>query len=65
MSQHATEGIKHVTDAISIMTVIGTLAQILPALAAIFSIVWSCFRIYELRTIQGWIKKYKDKDVQS
>ena len=59
MAQHATEGIKHVTDAISIMTVIGTLAQILPALAAIFSIVWSCFRIYETKTVQSWLKKGK------
>ena len=65
MAQHATETIKHVTDGLSILTVLGTLAQILPALAALFSIVWSCFRIYELRTIQDWIKKYKDKDVQS
>lgn len=60
MSMHSTESVKHVTDALSIVTVIGTLAEILPALAALFSIVWSCFRIYELRTIQGWIKKHKE-----
>ena len=62
MAQHSVEGIKHVTDAISIVTVIGTLAEILPALAALFSIVWSCFRIYETETVQKWLKKGKQNE---
>ena len=62
MAQHATETIKHVTDGLSILTVLGTLAQILPALAALFSIVWSCFRIYETRTVQTWLKKGKQNE---
>ena len=57
MAQHSTEGIKHVTDALSVMTVIGTLAEILPAVAALFTIVWTAFRIYETPTVQGWLKK--------
>jgi hypothetical protein len=57
MSMHSTESVKHVTDALSIVTVIGTLAEILPALAALFSIVWSCFRIYETKTVQKWLGK--------
>jgi hypothetical protein len=60
MTQDATEGIKHVTDAVSVLTVIGTLAQILPAIAALFTIVWTGFRIYETPTVQGWIGKKKD-----
>lgn len=59
MAAHSTETIKHVTDGLSIITVLGTLAQILPALAALFSIVWSCFRIYETKTVQSWLKKGK------
>ena len=57
MSVNSTESVKHVTDALSIVTVIGTLAQVLPALAALFSIVWSCFRIYETKTVQKWLGK--------
>ncbi len=57
MTEHSTEGIKHVTDAISVMTVIGTLAQILPAIAALFTIVWTGFRIYETDTVQKWLGK--------
>jgi hypothetical protein len=60
MTQDATEGIKHVTDAVSVLTVIGTLAQILPAIAALFTIVWTGFRIYETPTVQGWLGKKKD-----
>ena len=57
MAQHATEGVKQVTDALSIATVVGTLADILPAVAALFTIVWTGFRIYELDTIQKWLGK--------
>jgi hypothetical protein len=59
MTQDATEGIKHVTDAVSVLTVIGTLAQILPAIAALFTIIWTGFRIYETPTVQGWLGKNK------
>ena len=57
MAQQATEGIKQVTDALSVMTVVGTLAEILPAIAALFTIVWTSFRIYETDTVQKWLGK--------
>jgi hypothetical protein len=53
----ATEGIKQATDALSVVTVIGTLAEILPAIAALFTIVWTSFRIYETDTVQKWLGK--------
>ena len=56
-TQHSTETIKHVTDGLSIVTVLGTLADILPALAALFSLVWSIIRILETDTVRGWLKK--------
>ena len=55
MAQH-TEEIKHIADGLSIMTVIGTLADILPAVAALFTIVWTGFRIWETETVKGWLK---------
>jgi hypothetical protein len=57
MTEHANEGIKVAGDVISLMTVLGTLAQILPAIAALLTIVWTCFRIYETKTVQGWLGK--------
>jgi len=52
---HISEPTKHIVDALSIMTVLGTLVDILPAVAAILSIVWSVIRIYESKTVQGWL----------
>jgi hypothetical protein len=59
MSQHTPETIKHITDGLSIVTVIGTLADILPALAALFSLVWSLIRIWETKTVQDWVSRKK------
>ena len=48
---------KHLIDFASIATVLGTLADMLPAIAAIFTIVWTAIRIYETKTVQGWLGK--------
>lgn len=53
------EHTKAVVDALSIATVIGTLAQILPAMAALFSIVWSLIRIWETQTVQNLVQKVR------
>jgi hypothetical protein len=55
------EATKQAVDAVSVVTVIGTLADVLPAIAALFTIIWTGFRIYELKTIQNWLGK-GDKD---
>lgn len=51
------EAIKQGVDAVSIITVVGTLAGILPAIAALFTIIWTGIRIYESKTIQGMLRK--------
>ena len=53
------ETVKSVADGVSVVTVIGTLAEILPAIAALFTIIWTGFRIYELQTVQDWLKRKK------
>ena len=53
------EASKHIIDFASIVTVLGTLADMLPAIAAIFTIVWTAIRIYETKTVQGWLGKNK------
>lgn len=54
--KHIPEGIKHLLDALSIGTMLGTLFQMLPNIAALLTIVWTALRIYESRTVQGWLK---------
>ena len=53
---------KHIIDAVSLMTVAGTLIDMLPAIAAIFSIVWSAIRIWETDTVKGWTGRRGQED---
>ena len=53
--QHMSEATKNLVDGLSALTVLGTLAQVLPPLAALFTIVWTGIRIYETKTIQSWL----------
>lgn len=55
--KHIPEGIKHLLDALSIGTMLGTLFQMLPNIAALLTIVWTGLRIYESDTVQGWLKR--------
>jgi hypothetical protein len=50
MSHHETA--KSAVDAISVMTVVGTLMDTLPAIAALFTIIWTAIRIWEMDTIK-------------
>ena len=52
---HLDEATKHIVDFASIATVLGTLTDMLPAVAAVFTIVWTAIRIYETKTVQGWL----------
>ncbi len=54
MKDEALEATKHVMDAVSIATVVGTLVNVLPSIAALFTIIWTGFRIWETDTVRGW-----------
>ena len=47
-------------DVLSIATLLGSLASILPAVAAILTIVWTAIRILETDTVQGLFGKERD-----
>ncbi len=54
---------KNVLDALSVVTVVGTIVQMLPSIAALFTIVWTGIRIYETKTVQGLLgRETKDED---
>jgi hypothetical protein len=52
MATHLSETTKHAVDAVSVVTVVGALMQWLPAIAAIFTIIWTAIRIWETDTVQ-------------
>ena len=51
------ETVKHAIDGLSVVTAVGTLTKMLPAVAAVFTIVWTGIRIYESKTIQNILGK--------
>jgi hypothetical protein len=59
------EVVKSVGDVLSIVTVVGTLVEMLPSVAAIFTIVWTGIRIWETDTVQRMVgRKGKDNAEQ-
>ena len=50
---------KQFLDGLSIFTVIATLVEMLPALSAALSIVWVSIRIWETKTVQGFVRRKK------
>ena len=55
------EHTKSVLDWTSLGLAVGTLVQILPAVAALWTIGWYTIRIYETKTVQDWLKARKAK----
>jgi len=51
------EAAKLTGDVISLTVIGGTLMNLLPAAAAVLSIVWSIIRIYETKTVRKWLGK--------
>ena len=59
----ATEGTKTLIDGLSMVTVIGTIGEVLPPLAALFTVIWTVIRIYETKTVQRILKRKPPDDL--
>lgn len=53
MKSENVELTKYVVDALSVATVVATLVEMLPSIAALFTIVWTGIRIWETDTVQS------------
>jgi hypothetical protein len=65
MKQELTEPTKNIIDALSVVTVIGTLAQALPSIAALFTIIWTALRIWETETVRNLTGRGKAEEPES
>ena len=63
MKEMATEGTKTLIDGLSMVTVIGTIGEVLPPLAALFTVIWTVIRIYETKTVQRILKMKPPNDL--
>lgn len=61
MKPEVSESTKHVVDALSVVTVLGTLVELLPSIAALFTIIWTAIRIWETETVQKLVQKVVQK----
>ena len=59
----ATESTKQVIDAVSVVTVVGTIGDVLPPLAALFTLIWTGIRIYETQTVQRLLGRKPPNDL--
>lgn len=66
MATHLSDTAKQVGDTLSVVTVVGTLMQYLPAIAALITIIWTSIRIWETDTVQllvrGKIMKRRNRN---
>lgn len=53
------EAIKHTVDAAAAGVTIGAVLGYLPAIAAVFTIIWTGIRIYESQTAQKLLSKLR------
>lgn len=60
-ASHLNESEKIIGDVLSLGTVVGTLSGLLPAIAAVFTIIWTGIRIYETDTVQKLLGNQKDE----
>jgi hypothetical protein len=58
----ATESTKTLVDGLSVVTVVGTIGEMLPPLAALFTLVWTAIRIYETKTVRKMLGKDRPDD---
>lgn len=49
-------------DGLSVVTLVATFVGYLPAIAALFTIVWTAIRIYETDTVQRFLKKFRKQN---
>ena len=56
------EPTKQIVDTFSVATMVGTLAGLLPALAAVLTIIWTAIRIWETDTVQDLFQKRRKRD---
>lgn len=61
MKVETQEAMKTGADVLSVFTMIGALVEVLPSIAALFTIVWTGIRIYESETVKDLIAKWKNR----
>lgn len=65
MKPEHVETIKTIGDGLSVVTVVATLVEVLPSIAALFTVIWTGLRIVEMisgKEISELLRSKKDDD---
>lgn len=62
MTREGYETVVKVGDALSLGVLLGYFTSALPSIATFTTIVWTIIRIYEMDTVQRWLKKGKYRE---
>lgn len=54
------ESTKHMVDGLSIGVLLGTIAELLPHLASLLTVIWMALRVWESPTVQTWRTRRKE-----
>lgn len=57
--------IKAVLDWSAVLTGAGVVMKVLPAIAALWTIVWLSISMWETKTVQAWLKRDKKPQVET
>ena len=58
---NVSEPFRIAADVTSIGTLVAAIVELLPAVAALVTIVWTGIRIYETRTVQSWLARRRKR----
>lgn len=56
------EAQKQAVDATAVVVTGATVLGYLPSIAAVLTIIWTLLRIYETKTVQGWVARIRRRD---
>lgn len=56
------EAQKQAVDATAVVVTGATFLGYLPSIAAVLTIIWTLLRIYETKTVQGWVARIRRRD---
>lgn len=59
MNDH--EGVKYFIDVLANSTTVAVLMGVLPVATVLLSFVWAVFRVYELKTVQDFLARRRDR----
>ena len=59
MNDH--EGVKYFIDVLANSATVAVLMGVLPVATVLLSFIWALFRVYELKTVQDWLSRRRDR----